>query len=328
MIKIIKYQVLIAILILYAHLPLMAAPDDDKGESYKAQQMLEYYKSIDKQLIFYGKIVDSNNNPVANANVSVQIENSSGVKTIVVNSNTDGAFEILNEIGNGILINDINCSGYEFKRNKSVRRSFNNGSYVPDKNNPFIYIVRKKEAATLVLKGDLKWLIDPNISYYEVDLVELESGRPGYLKDNNTRARTDVKIKTVMAAEKNAFVVIFDGKDSNSGIMEINSLLYVPPETGYQKTLSLEIPIGETITKHIYIKGRNGGIYSRMDTTLSADANGVIISANVFTNPNGLRNVDFDVDLYAQYIKQRFDEDRQRNIDRELRKLELYKKVQ
>src|SRR6266702_4164523 len=148
----------------------------------KAAGMLEYYKSIDKQLIFYGKIVDSNNNPVANANVSVQIENSSGVKTIVVNSNTDGAFEILNEIGNGILINDINCSGYEFKRNKSVRRSFNNGSYVPDKNNPFIYIVRKKEAATLVLKGDLKWLIDPNISYYEVDLVELESGRPGYLK--------------------------------------------------------------------------------------------------------------------------------------------------
>jgi hypothetical protein len=317
----------VLVIVFVTYLPVLAAPENEYDDPTHAQRMLDQLKAMDKPLTFYGRIIDHDGSPVADAAVATQIEDSSGVRDVTITSGADGVFGIINETGNSILIHNITCKGYEYNREEPVKTSFENGSYVPDKNNPFIFPVRKKELATLVLKENLEWMIKPTVDYYEVDLVEREFDKPGCLRENNSRARTDIKIKAVKAAEKNAYIVTFDGKDNNSEIMELSSLLYVPPETGYNKTLSLEVPMGTTITKYIYIKGRNGAIYSRIDTTLRADANGVIITATIFTNPNGLRNLDFDKDLWAQYIKQRFNEDRQQNIDREEKRKKGTRKI-
>lgn len=309
-------------------LPVMAVADSSYDDPTLPQRMTDLLKSMDKPLTFYGRVIDQNGNPVVNAVVETHITDSSGVSDVMLTTGAEGKFELLNKYGRKIFINKIICTGYENDRKVMGEMLFENGSYTPDKNKPYIFTVRKKEPATLVLEGDLEWKIRPTISYYEVDLVERVFSRAGRLKEDNSQALADLRINSVLSPDKSSCIVTFDGNSTNSEILMNDTLLYVAPETGYDKTLSLEIPIGSKITRYFYVKGRNGGIYSRLGTTLTGKADGVIINVNIFTNPLGERNLDFNEALYSQYLQKRMDDDRQESIDRELRKLELYKKVQ
>lgn len=244
----------------------------------------------------------------------------------MVTTGAGGEFEVLGKSGRKIFINKIICTGYEYTRKNAGKTSFENGSYTPNKNNPYIFKVRKKEPATLVLKGDMEWKIKPAISYYEVDLVEQVYGDPGYLKKFNPVAKIDLRVNAVLTPDKASYLVRLDGKNTNSEILMNDTFLYVAPETGYEKSLALEMPIGSTTIKYFYVKGRTGSIYSRIQAKFNVKPDGISAAFEIFTNPKGERNLDFDEDLWGQYIQKRMDDDRQESIDRENRKLELYKK--
>jgi hypothetical protein len=299
---------------------------DNGTDDPNYQRVLNLLKTMDKPITFYGKVIDQNGNPVVNATVETHITDSSGVGDVMVTTGAGGEFEVSGKSGRKLFIDKIICIGYEYTRKFAGKSSFENGTYTPDKSKPFIFMVRKKEPATLVLKGDMAWKIKPAIAYYEVDLVNQKYGKQGRFKADGSLAKIDLKINAVLTPEKTSYLVTLDGKSTNSELLMDDTFLYVAPETGYEKTLTLEIPIGSTITRYFYVKGRNGGIYSRIEAKFEVKPDGVIAALNIFTNPKGERNLDFDEELWGQYIQQRFDDQRQRNIDRELRMQELYKK--
>lgn len=261
--------------------------------------------SMDKPILFYGKVVDHLNSPVEGIDVIVQVGHSSGVKDVKVITDANGLFELSNVTGNSWLITDFKKSGYEFitSANKVERGHENDGSFIANKDNPVIYKVRKKEPPTLVLDGEFSIVFAKKIPYYEIDLVKLDGEKKGYLQNYESKnLHIDLTAKAVYSEADSLYTITVEEQDANSGIIALDEMLYVPPANGYQTTFQITVPLDTKVKKYLYIKGRSGQIYSRLDTTFKATKEKAVMVVKGWTNPNGERNVDYDAELYDQYL--------------------------
>lgn len=260
---------------------------------------------MDRPIVFYGRVVDDQNTPVVGIDVLVQIRRSSGTMETSVKTGSEGKFEISNFTGNLWSIKDIVMKGYEFNRPAStVEMSFeNDGSFVADKLNPLTYTVRRKQPPTLVLKGDFAFSFAKDVPWYEIDLVKLVGKQKGYLTRFESKdLHIDLKAKASYSQVHSSYFIVLEETDASSGIVALDKMLYVPPQTGYENKCQIQVPVNSNTKKYLYVKGRQGRIYSRLDTTFKATADEVVMIVNGWTNPNGERNVDYDEELYSQYL--------------------------
>lgn len=261
--------------------------------------------SMDKPILFYGKVIDHLNTPVEGIDVMIHVRSSSGIAEFGVKTNSDGRFEVSNIKGNMIMIADITNRGYEYDKSvDTVKTSFeNDGSFVANKDKPVTYTVRKKEPPTLVLQGGFPIVFAKSIPYFEIDLVKLDGRKKGYLEHYESKnLHIDLTAKAVYSEADSSYTITVEEQDANSGIVSLDEMLYVPPASGYQKTFQIKVPVPSEQSKYLYVKGRGGQIYSRLDTEFVAKNNEVYMVVKGWTNPNGERNVDYDAELYGQYL--------------------------
>ncbi|ABQ27193.1 hypothetical protein [Geotalea uraniireducens] len=261
--------------------------------------------SMDKPILFYGRVVDHLNTPVEGIDVIVHVRSSNGIAEFGIKTDSGGRFEVSNIKGNSILIVDIKNRGYEYDKSvDTAETSFeNDGSFVAKKDSPVTYTVRKKEPPTLVLNEEFSIVFTKNIPYYEIDLVKLDGREKGYLENYESKnLHIDLRAKAVYSEADSSYTITVEEQDANSGIIALDEMLYVPPASGYQKTFQITVPINTKVKKYLYIKGRAGQIYSRLDTTFKATKEKAVMVVKGWTNPNGERNVDYDGELYGQYL--------------------------
>ena len=67
---------------------------DSIGGQMKLLRMMDFRRTLDKPINYYGKVVDLQGNPIANVSVEVHISQTSGKKTNNYSTGTDGRFNV------------------------------------------------------------------------------------------------------------------------------------------------------------------------------------------------------------------------------------------
>jgi hypothetical protein len=170
---------------------------------------------------------------------------------------------------------------------------------------PITYYLRKKEPPATVVPRELTLKLNQQRTEYEVDLIEGSRAVPGtFGKARFQRTKhADFLVKYRLAEDRKNYELIFQAPDQESGVVLNDQLLYVAPEQGYLQAERTVIPITGEIKKFLYVKGRKGNLFSRVDLDIRARAdNSVIVTMKAWTNPAGSRTVDFDSEKYGLWL--------------------------
>ncbi len=113
---------------------------------------------------FYGKVVDQNNKPIADAVVSVTVPIQTGFKTqdlkaAQIRTDNSGLFSVSKQTYHAwrlrssfLYIDNIEAPGYLFSRDENAwtyeYRSDSPDSHHPDKNNPVIFYLQKEKPSS------------------------------------------------------------------------------------------------------------------------------------------------------------------------------------
>lgn len=317
---------IIFLLLILCITPAISQDSSQKPRKDKGEEMKELFKSMDHPMAFYGKVVDQNNDPVVDAQVEVGTRSSSGDRNFILTTDKQGQFNLKNEIGFLIYVDKVvkkgyeysfknNPSGFHFEAEQEIHR------HRPDPTNPVIFKMRKKEPPTIVFKHDFSFGLNQKNKYEQaVDVVM------GHWKDLEKMGKwdddekADLLVKAVLSEDKKSFSVSFKSLDKDGGILERDELLYMVPESGYEPVHKVQVPVNNSIKKHLYVKGRQGSMYARIDLELNAGTEGVGVKLITWANPKGLRNVDYYPDLEAEEVMRIHEEKKRKAIEREERK--------
>lgn len=265
-------QFAIFMVVLIFFLPLYLFAQDNKKDLSEEEK--EKIKKIEAQkekltaglftpIVFYGKFVDQNGNPIANVGVVINTETYSpnplllfrANKVTELKSDDNGRFEYKG-IGSKIIISYANVSlptGYSVLPNNNDRFHYAQGLpgtqlvklHTPDKDNPVVFTLRKKEKAEVITKISVwsnlhfakKYYIDllgkkpdtNNWLFKESDLSGSDSGliRPQFTVEQKMLSDNDgVLIKETKFDFLNNIEFQL-GKEEDKNL--------TAPESGYQK---------------------------------------------------------------------------------------------
>jgi len=280
---------------------------DNSGDQMKLLKMIEFRRSLDIPINYYGRVVDQQGNPIPNVIVVVQVGRASGIKILDVPTDTDGRFEISGIDGSDLLITEIKAQGYEYlvsNRANGHSGYENDGSKVIDKNIPVVFTLRKKEPTTVVIPGDISVVYAKGVKFYEVDLIEMVDEKAyGLRRYHGDNAHADIKTRVEYSTVDDSYTFILEAPDSDSGIIALDQMLYALPPKGYISPFKIKVPNGQSVSTYLYVKSRNGLLYSRLDVKFAIGKEKVYFTAKAWTNPLGERNVDFDGEKYKEYIR-------------------------
>lgn len=298
-----------------------------KADEKKILQIKELMKKRDTDISFNGKVLDQNNNTVDGASVEVHISHFSpdineyfcAIKEISIRTDKTGLFSVEKERGENIYINGISKPGYEYILQQNTNRSFeyfNHGiqkPFVPDKNNPIIFRLRKQKDATFLLEN-----IDWNCH-----ISSNESGTArGYDFIRQTHVRNlakpvlngeplvcDILGKATFNTNDAKWTVVLAPGNTNGGIIASDQLLYEAPQNGYQLEYVFVPEDRKPKPKYIYLRSRDPAIYTRIEIThVTAIKEYFNLKGKSVTNPYGDRNLEKALNLPYEVTKQLTDE--------------------
>ncbi len=281
----------------------------------------EQSQTEDAEMLFYGKVVDQYFRPVVDANVHVDILKSDinrikPTKNFVVRTNIKGLFTI-KERGCSIDIRNIERDGYEFLYHKNLNRSFEYSStyskavYKPDRNAPLIFHMgkMKDEPAYLIHQSSLARNFPPaRSSEYGLNLGGSWINDNGEFQEDSRHI--DLKVKCNLSDDRKQFELSITSMDSNSGILISDEFLEEAPADGYEPKIVLEINIPERYeerTAFIYARARGGLMYSRLDLELTVRPSNLLVSMDIWTNPEHSRNLKYNKEFQKYVKKKRYD---------------------
>ncbi|MHC4525438.1 MAG: hypothetical protein ACYSU8_07880 [Planctomycetota bacterium] len=293
----------------------------------------EAIKESDRDIVFRGKVIDFDGNPVQDAVVVVSVRSFDPTVEIFFSSKkhklkTDSKGLFLFEgKGSSLSIRDIIKEGYEFKREYLDYTSFQydisikkkSGLTVPfDPNSDETYMFKIRHRCTVnyLLTDSFRWSFRKSENSPFAPLLIGKWNGP-YGKEMNLKARRSEKSKPLEISclfneDYSEFELSFNCTVEESGIYLSDTLLYEAPAEGYQRQIiyrNVMVESGKNEQKkgwyrkklYLYVKGPNGKYYSRIDLWVSThpptqhneDAC-VQIGGDIYTNPEGRRYLDYD----------------------------------
>ena len=255
---------------------------------------------------FYGIFLDQDDRPVPDVKVHYTVSGYSltglapRYEPGVTNSDREGNFEIHARKGGILYIDDVECTGYEFKFGRGNSRGFEFRSsrtdrHRPDKANPVVFHLRKKHSEAVVLlnsRASILLSAPKNISWFGWDVASCREWTapatpdPGYFRDYEVTGEHD--------AEKKEWTLTIRMNGEQAGVLVSDKLLYEAPADGYAKEVALTFKYSdEPPLKHLYLRLRDCGMYARFDVEHgNVSENGVFFSCNVLINPYGSRSLE------------------------------------
>lgn len=295
---------------------------------YSIDDILAATDSMNVNIDFYGRIIDQNGSTIPDITVNVGIGYIEGIlreniyQDIVTDGN--GYFECH---GRGIQLSipPLEKEGYEYINEWNPERFFlyikkykNKEPFVPDKNNPVVFRLRKKGKPEYLLSDyQVRRCIFTRNEPKDCDLYLFrgyylnEYGKPGLLPDGSQcledcegarRGNEDVMIQGApLSADEYEFIISPLIKDS--GCLLSKELLYEAPSDGYQEKIvfSNQSDFVHNDSKfYIYFKINDGLMYSYMEIKPVLDIEEIRLNYESFTNPSGSRSFEKDIEYYSE----------------------------
>lgn len=248
---------------------------------------------------FYGKVIDDRGAPVDGATIyySVADQYFGDSSKYTGTSDSDGSFTISGVKGAGVYV-EVSKEGYYRVTEKSYA-SFGygvpSGRQPPSKDNPAIFVLRKKGIAEpLVYVSSRQYKVPRDGTPFEIDL---RTGRQA------GAGAGDVKVERWVSDQNKDAAGRFDWKCRISvpggGLIEKTELFdFDAPENGYTEAVEIDMPktLGSNWqrTKRVeyFLKLRDGP-FARVVLTMHAGHNNFLVMES-FVNPSGSRHMEYD----------------------------------
>ena len=232
----------------------------------------------------YGRVLDQDNNPLSGVRVVVSVRQwfhptaSVGLDSIFpkteLTTDAGGYFQLANGSGDALSIEELTKEGYEAEP-KALRGFGYNTSerFNPDANQPVVFRMWKAGTKQLLVTGDKFLPINPDGRVYTLDLLK------GTLAEGESEGDLRLTIKRSLdAAWGKKYEWSFELAGINGGLKEEADpyeSMYLAPSEDYAKKVTMAFRPGEEgwtygISKHFYVKTRNGQVYGRMDVEIQA----------------------------------------------------------
>ena len=94
--------------------------------------------------------------------------------------------------------------------------------------------------------------------------------------------------------------------EEKDGLVDKSGEPHIAPEQGYSPLLSFLLKTGETVDKNIYfkwVKNQTENVYARLEFKLEIKQEKVYLTAYVYTNMAGNRNLEYDAEYTEQQLK-------------------------
>jgi hypothetical protein len=277
----------------------------DKNEAMLAMEMDKVSPDDKTSMDTYGKVVDQDGQPVADAKVRGWLgfedaeDEEHDTKT-----DAQGRFHFLGLHGRELEIFPEK-EGYDF--NIDMKFAVNRpNNYLPDPNNPLIVHMWKLHGAEPMVHVKIQSSVSCDGTANRFDLLTTKmNGTETDIHASNNNGDLVVKLT------RNPLSIDSRNRDkpfnwsltlaiTNGGLEEITNIYpNEAPVEGYQPTITLNFPTNmvgwkNEINNSYYFK--SGQVYGRM--TLYIDASRpsppTYFNAEIYANPNGSRNLEFD----------------------------------
>ena len=256
----------------------------------------------------YGKVIDQNGEPVVGAKVHgiLKFEEKRIKEKHDTETDADGRFQFLGFHAKGLTMVPEK-EGYEF--NSKILSTVNRPSnYIPDPKDPLVFMMYKLRGGEPMKHNQIYSSVPCDGSVEPFNLLDYRSNRtiPYAMRVNGdlmvTLIRTPLKLNARDGNKPFNWSVNF--AITNGGLMEIptnNIYSYEAPVDGYRPMITMNFPTNMVgwqyeFKRDYFFKARNGQIYGRM--TLHVDASRTqpptYFDAEIYANPNGSRNLEFD----------------------------------
>jgi len=283
----------------------------DKGEEIEKLRREELSMSF----AFYGKVTDLEGNPVSDAKVSLRVRYVPLLpifgeqKHISLTTDEQGRFSV---DGDGYLlaVDKIEKSGYEYDFRDNPERifRFDKNKKKPElgqlSDQPIVLKIRKKNLPTLVLGANARFGLEPDGQAAFFDLLWQQKAFPkDLLGMNMTYKGWQPDLKIYLEGNRQNCQLVIEAIDADTGMVEDRRELFESPLSGYKPKLIMPVPKfeeGDGVTTFVYVKGRGGKFYTRMDILLNvgihfdSDKRYGRMNIDYRTNPNGERSLEVD----------------------------------
>ncbi|MBN2107870.1 MAG: carboxypeptidase regulatory-like domain-containing protein [Deltaproteobacteria bacterium] len=277
------------------------AADTYGGQNNQAQTT---GTSSNTAILFYGKVIDQNGRPVAGAKITAGREFFStnsvrfiGVETVQAEADDDGNFVLTGLLVKRLYIRSIEKRCYEAPRTVyETSYSYDEGSkdpvFIPDPGKPVVFTLEKKCDPGIVDSKKRRMLMRPSSEGFTVDLFKGFS--EPLIKIPKDEPAPDIQVFIDQVPGEVSCHMLVSAPGRNNGLAEKEGQPHSAPGSGYVPSFLYTIDKNREAKAVLYHKGRGGKVYSRLEISLAPASNGIMVTAELFTNIAGSRNTDFD----------------------------------
>ncbi len=284
-------------------------------EEQRRATITAWEQAREKEVEFWGKVIDQHNEPVAGVEVTATITTHQipppGFKpqpTTIYSASTatNGVFYIKGRPGRGFTIETIKKEGYVLPPALQSRTDnlflYNYDQLDPkgfkaDSLSPVVFHMWKIEQPEKLIKGEGFYGVIPDGRVYTVDLLTQKHAQ------GETPGDFRVKIERPPSAKWGArgydWSCAIEGV--GGGVIETqDEFMYRAPESGYLSRYEIKI---SAVDEHwydrqkrqFYLKSREGKVYARLEVEIFVNyQNEAALRVKYYANPSGSRNLEYD----------------------------------
>lgn len=246
----------------------------------RADKLPGAVEAMNVPVVFFGKVVDQDNVPLAGVKVRASVRSWHVITTpdgdatfapYEAVSGSDGSFQIDGGRGNALTIEALEKDGYEPEPKALQGFGYTTSDPLrPDPNNPVVFRIWKAEAKAQLVTGSKRFSLIPDGRTYTVDLAT------GAISESAT-ADGDLRVslrRPETAAWGQRYDWTLDVQAINGGLVEEtdgSSAMFRAPADGYASKWRLDAKATDeswsygTGLKRFYIKSRGGRNYGRLE---------------------------------------------------------------
>ena len=305
----------------YAKTPMLGLADP-RWKEYKAKRKIDPSAEWRTPIEFFGKVIDEQNQPVADANVDIEWVGTSekygndGVARKKLTSDANGVF-IVNGIEGKRLLVRVSKDGF-FSRKSWNNDSFEYGGFwleefiEPDRNNPVVFHLVKRPVAEPTLRVRQRSLPKPPEWRTRIDLLA---------KPAEVSAGGDLVLE-ISRPSNPGYQDLFDyelkikGQSGAEIILTEEEFMFQAPAKGYEKTITKKhegVHGNASQTIKFYVHNETRKLYAAVTLeitpwypigiTKEEDTACYIVTATV--NPNHSPNVEYDPEKNIREMEER-----------------------
>lgn len=291
----------------------------EKADREKQAQIEQLIKTSVRSFQIYGQVVDQYGAPVSGARVTMHLrgyDRSEGpyfmdVQEKVVKTDAQGRFEIKNIKAIDLFLKMIEKEGYEFQRDAEADQRLQalneDPSLKPNPDQPLVYHLRKRNEPAYVIMNEFRDRFSAAPASYVMNLAAGVNEHAGRLDTVGVVRSYVPSVKPVdliicsTYEPQTGFTIQLLPPDTNTAILEHNTIEFTAPETGYQTNaivmpFSRQVNTNKFLERCYYVRGRRGQLFARLEVKYRPNAAKTNLSFTIktYANPNGSRNLEYN----------------------------------